>query len=87
MEGAEVRIVWSRSARKEGRKAPFETVAALVEALARFAENPKASVDVRRLKGTPDGYRIRAGDWRLVFTVDADRITVVKIAPRGSAYE
>jgi len=40
----------------------------------------------RELKGT---FRIRAGDWRVVFTVDrpARRITVIRIANRRDVYE
>jgi mRNA interferase RelE/StbE len=43
--------------------------------------------DVRRLKGT-DGYRLRVGEWRVLFRRDAQvhLVTVGDIRPRGSAY-
>jgi mRNA interferase RelE/StbE len=42
--------------------------------------------DVKRLKGYTDLYRLRIGDWRVLFTMIADRITVEDILPRGDAY-
>ncbi|WP_200197126.1 type II toxin-antitoxin system RelE/ParE family toxin [Halorhodospira abdelmalekii] len=34
------------------------------------------------------GYRLRIGDWRVVYTVSAETVTVhvIRIAPRGGAY-
>jgi mRNA interferase RelE/StbE len=43
--------------------------------------------DVKRLKGYTDLYRLRIGDWRVLFTMIADRITVEDILPRGDAYK
>jgi mRNA interferase RelE/StbE len=38
--------------------------------------------DVKRLHGR-DGYRLRVGDWRVLFTMDETVITIVEIGPRG----
>ena len=81
-----VRIEWKKAAVREAAKAPIATVLALVEAIGRHAENPVAAVDVKALTGHADSYRIRKGDWRLVFTVADDVLTIVRIAPRGSVY-
>ncbi|MBK1735024.1 hypothetical protein CKO15_06940 [Halorhodospira abdelmalekii] len=34
------------------------------------------------------GYRLRIGDWRVVYTVSDETVTVhvIRIAPRGGAY-
>jgi len=32
-------------------------------------------------------YRLRVGDWRLLFTETGEVITVIKVAPRGGAYQ
>ena len=82
-----MRIEWKKSAVKEAARAPLITVLALVEAVARHAENPGAAVDVKTLIGHPGSYRIRKGDWRLVFTTADDVLTVVRIAPRGAVYK
>ena len=40
------------------------------------------------LKGVPNGFRIRVGDWRVSYTLDyqAGVMSVFEIAPRGGAY-
>jgi mRNA interferase RelE/StbE len=44
--------------------------------------------NVKRLKGSAH-YRLRVGDWRVVYALHNDRlvIVVVKIASRGSVYD
>ncbi len=42
--------------------------------------------NITRLVGTRES-RLRVGDWRVIFRIDDDRLIVIKIAPRGSAYE
>jgi len=46
------------------------------------------SLDVRRLKGS-DEWRLRVGDWRVRLRLDFDNhsVSVVRILPRGRAYE
>ncbi|SOY41254.1 type II toxin-antitoxin system RelE family toxin [Cupriavidus taiwanensis] len=49
-----------------------------------YAPNPNAS----RLAGRP-GYRLRVGDWRVLYQIEDGRlvILVVAVCPRGSAYQ
>jgi mRNA interferase RelE/StbE len=42
--------------------------------------------DVKALKGTP-GMRLRAGDWRIVFTVKGDTITIHAVGHRREIYD
>lgn len=44
---------------------------------------------VVRLKGMDAAYRLRVGDWRVIFRRDGDQliILVVRILPRGRAYD
>jgi mRNA interferase RelE/StbE len=46
------------------------------------------SLDLRRLRGT-DAWRLRVGDWRVRLQLDFDAhvIVVVRILPRGRAYD
>jgi mRNA interferase RelE/StbE len=41
-----------------------------------------------RLETQDELYRIRVGDWRIIYAIDDDRLCVliVKIGPRGSVY-
>lgn len=59
------------------------------EALALLAANPdRHGLDVRSLQGR-DGFRLRIGDWRLLYQVDRGRliILVVEVGPRGEVYK
>jgi mRNA interferase RelE/StbE len=49
-----------------------------------FARNP----NVKKLTGR-EGYRLRIGDWRALYTIDAGNrvISVLAIKPRGAAYD
>ena len=44
--------------------------------------------DIRPLKGSDGSYRLRIGDWRIIFSyVTKNIILIEKIAPRGEAYK
>lgn len=52
-----------------------------------YATDP-ASLEnnVTKLVGR-DGFRLRVGDWRVIFDDDGAVIAVVKIGPRGDVYD
>ena len=52
------------------------------------AADPANARNVKRLKGR-DGYRLRVGDWRVIFTLDNGELVliVVEIGPRGDVYD
>ena len=44
--------------------------------------------DIKPLKGSEGSYRLRLGNWRIIFSyIDKSKILVEKIAPRGQAYK
>ena len=49
-----------------------------------YAPNPSA----RKLAGR-DGYRLRVGDWRVLYQIEDRRLVIVVLAvkPRGDAYK
>lgn len=52
------------------------------------AQDPfAANNNVKKLTGRP-GYRLRVGDWRVIYDVEAELriLTVERIAPRGEVY-
>ena len=54
-----------------------------------LAEDPRRQdLDVAKLAGR-EGFRLRIGDWRAVFTVDQGRllVLVLDIGPRGDIYK
>jgi len=45
--------------------------------------------DATKLKGHKDQWRVRVGDWRVVYIIDdaAKIVSVTRIAPRREVYE
>lgn len=44
--------------------------------------------DIKPLKGSNGSYRLRVGDWRIVFSYPGkDTVLIEKIAPRGEVYK
>jgi len=83
------RTLFSRDAIKALRRMPRNTaelIRAKIDGLARDPHAPNNNV--RKLTGRP-GWRLRVGDWRVIYDLDdALRVLAVeRIAPRGGAYE
>ena len=81
------RTVFSKGARRRLERMPAntaKTIKAKIDALAMdpFAPDNNAS----QLQG--GGYRLRVGDWRVLYRLDAKTRTLMVglIEPRGSAY-
>ena len=49
--------------------------------------SPKISIDIKKLKTPFEGYRLRIGDLRILFTVDKDEIKIYSIKHRKDAYK
>jgi mRNA interferase RelE/StbE len=62
------RIEWKKSTKKDLRKLPSEIVDRILEAVDRLAENPFQH-GVEKLAGAEHSYRMRIGDYRVVFEV------------------
>ncbi|TAN61479.1 MAG: type II toxin-antitoxin system RelE/ParE family toxin [Magnetospirillum sp.] len=59
------------------------------EKLAAFAADPaRPNNNLKILENIANGFRLRVGDWRVSFTLDAEagEIEVFEVAPRGGAY-
>lgn len=82
------RVEFTPSARKDLRRLDRPVQQRIVDALDRLAAGERLSGDIRRLAGSTE-YRLRVGDWRVRFELDGDRllITVVRVLPRGRAYD
>ncbi|MGH9500276.1 MAG: type II toxin-antitoxin system RelE family toxin [Terriglobales bacterium] len=53
-----------------------------------LVENPRPS-GCKKLKGYKDHWRIRVGDWRVVYIIDdsARRVSVTRVAHRREVYD
>lgn len=50
-----------------------------------LSENP-FSKDIKKLKGT-EGYRLRVGDYRVLFEILKDKICILKVGHRKNIYD
>ncbi|MBF0166597.1 MAG: type II toxin-antitoxin system RelE/ParE family toxin [Alphaproteobacteria bacterium] len=80
------RIVFEPRAAKEFEALDGQMRRRVLKALQKLATDPFSSANVKALHG--GGYRIRVGDWRVLYSVQDDilLILVLKIAHRREAY-
>jgi mRNA interferase RelE/StbE len=76
------------SARRELENLSDSLIARLVPKIEGLAANPRPS-GCRKLRGYKDLWRIRVGDYRVVYIIDDDRkmVSVTRIAHRKDIYE
>jgi len=83
------RIEYSADALIALRRIPTNLARTIRTKIERLAANPFApNNNVKALKGRP-GYRLRVGDWRVIYSLRRDVLVVhvLAIAPRGRAYD
>ena len=83
------RIEYSRSALRALRKMPRNVEKTIKSKVVALAADPYApNNNATKLQGTP-GYRLRVGDWRVVYELEHKRVSVLvmEIKPRGGAYQ
>lgn len=75
-------------ARKELEALPDNVLARVVAKLEALAEAPRPA-GCKKLKGYKDHWRVRVGDWRVVYIIDdaAKVVSVTRIAHRREVYE
>ena len=82
-----MKVYLSTRARKGLDNAPSEVKARLESAISELFQTLYPA-GCKKLKGAPNSYRLRVGDYRILYSiVSREEILVFKIAPRGSAYE
>lgn len=87
---AEYTIEFVRSSRKEFEKLPAAIRKKVVEALKLLSFNPYSEIlKIKKLKATEDLFRIRIGDYRIVYEIRNDKLVVVviKIGHRREIYK
>jgi len=79
-------VILTGSARRDIRRLDPPVATRILDALDRLATTGQG--DTLRLRGTPDEWRLRVGDWRVRFRYDTatQTLAVLRILPRGEAY-
>ena len=82
-------LKYRRQARNYLARLPFKIKSKIVNKLHELKTNPEGSnLDLDKLRGE-SGYRLRVGQYRIIYTRHDDEliIEVVKIRPRGDIYK
>jgi mRNA interferase RelE/StbE len=81
------RIQTERQVDKTLRRLPKPLLARIRAAIVSLADDPRP-YGYRKLVGFEDLYRIRVGDWRIVYAIKDEQliILIVEVSSRGGAY-
>ncbi len=81
-------VAIAASAERELKKLAGQLIARIVPRLENLASNPRPS-GCKKLRGGDSEWRIRAGDYRVVYTIDDAklRVEVTRIRHRSEVYE
>ena len=65
---------------------PANTAVLILAKIDQYAAKPEALANnVTKLQGR-EGYRLRGGDWRVIFDDDGTVLAILQIGPRGGVY-
>ena len=80
-------LEFSREATTALLRMPRDQAHRIRARLVALARDPYAASNVKKLSAYP-GFRLRVGDWRVVYLLDQGRIViqVIRIAQRGEVY-
>ena len=81
------KIEWKRAAKKELKKLDKQVILRVLQAVESLAEDPLRSGS-KKLVGSNSIYRIRVGDYRIIYNIESSILTVeiIKVGHRGQVY-
>ena len=79
-------VYLSRQAKKTLEKLDEDTRKRIIEKLKLLAENPFI-LPYKKIKGRENTYRIRIGDYRVIYSVRGQEIRILKIDKRERVYD
>ena len=81
------RIEWKKSTRKDLRKMPPDIVNRVLDAVESLSQNPFPH-GVEKLSGSEHAYRIRLGDYRVVYEVvtETKLVEIQRVRHRKDVY-
>ena len=84
------KIIFSKKADKALRKMPRNIALNISKKIKELADNPHKMRNIKKLTNHP-GYRLRVGDWRIVYTVHENEnellVHIVNVKTRGEVYK
>lgn len=81
-------IKWKSSARKEIKKLSKNIILKIVDNVEKLVEDPFPA-NSRKIVGTQHTYRIRVKNYRIVYSVESDKLTIliIRIRHRKDVYK
>lgn len=81
------RVYLERAAERELRRLPAEDFQRVVSHIKGLAENPRPA-GCRKITGSKGDWRIRVGDYRIIYEIDdkAKAVRVMRVRHRQEAY-
>lgn len=78
-------IEYGEGAQRDLKRLSPEVARRIMRKIERLADG--LSGDVKKLRHFSPGYRLRVGDWRVLFDIEVDRIVIQHVSHRSAAYE
>jgi len=80
-------VILERQAEKALRRLPRDVLSRVDRLLLSLTNDPRP-IGCKKLKGYESLWRLRVGDWRMIYAIEDDKLVVlvIEIAPRGQAY-
>ena len=80
-------IQYKKSVEKDLRKLDHDTLKRVAKKIQLLADNPRPN-GVTKLSGVNDLYRVRQGDYRIIYQIQDNKliVLVVKVGHRGDVY-
>ncbi len=87
MTGTQWRIIIHRKAEKMLKRLDGDILVRVRAAIRELASEPRPN-GVKKLTGYENFFRIRVGDWRIIYAIEDDQliVLVLEISTRGGAY-
>ena len=82
------KIEWKHSATKELKRLPKPVIPKIIAAVEGLPENPRPKGS-RKIIGAEHTYRIRIGDYRIVYSIEYGRLTIeiIRVGHRKNVYK
>lgn len=79
-------VIYSKQAAKKLGRMPASEADRIRQKIVQYAEDSASLANnVKKLEGV-EYYRLRVGDWRVIFREDGFIVDVIKVAARGEVY-
>ncbi|VEP11567.1 Addiction module toxin, RelE/StbE family [Hyella patelloides LEGE 07179] len=84
---ASYKIEWKKSAKKELKKLDKQIIIRILQVVEKLATNPHPSGS-KKLMGSESIYRIRVGDYRVIYNIQSSILTIeiIKVGHRREIY-